>query len=352
MEQDNKVLTIVIATFILVFVTNLPASIQEISDMLRQTQHRITMAEADINSGSLMSLAVKIKNKEDDIWGAIKGVKKNLGGDTYTDYLEADNEQNIEENTDEEIRQSCQEAEDVEKCVEQAKKALENQNDPNQTEEDNAGEKLETPLNFLLVGDSMMLVGFGPNLEAQLLNKSGVTAYREGQYSTGLNRVDYYDWYSKTDELINQYNPDVLIVMYGANDGQGILDENGVAYQLTDSGWDEVYRQRVYAYMNMFTSKVKKIYWVGHPITISEDFNPKFTRMNAIYKSESEKFENIEYIDMWQLMSVDGQYASAMPDKNGNVAILKQSDDVHVTEHGGIIMADIMIDLLSEDINW
>ena len=61
MEQDNKVLTIVIATFILVFVTNLPASIQEISDMLRQTQQRITMAEADINSGSLMSLAVKIK---------------------------------------------------------------------------------------------------------------------------------------------------------------------------------------------------------------------------------------------------------------------------------------------------
>lgn len=357
MEQDNKVLTITVATFLLVFVTNLPASIQQISDILRQTQQRISMAQADLDSGSIMSLALKVKNKEDKIWEAVKGVQKSQGGNTYTDYIEGDVESKDRDMTEEEMNAACAQSEDNAKCIEQLKAQQNNtqtDTEANQTEQqDNEnGKKLETPLNFLIVGDSMMLVGFGPNLEAQLLSKTGVSAYREGQYSTGLNRVDYYDWYAKTDELVNQYNPDVLVVMYGANDGQGILDADGVAYQLTDPGWDEVYRQRVYAYMNMFTTKVKKIYWVGHPITISEDFNPKFTRMNAIYKSESAKFDNIEYIDMWEKMSVNGEYAAALPDKDGNLAIVKQSDDVHVTEHGGKIMADIMIEILSRDINW
>jgi len=72
-------------------------------------------------------------------------------------------------------------------------------------------EKLTPPLKFLIIGDSMVLVGFGPAIENMLISYNGISVVREGQYSTGLNRIDYFDWYSYTDQLIAQHNPVIYL---------------------------------------------------------------------------------------------------------------------------------------------
>jgi uncharacterized protein len=231
----------------------------------------------------------------------------------------------------------------------------ENQDDVdqgNQTdEEDGENEgKLEKPLNFLLVGDSMMLVGFGPALEQGLLGQGEINVVREGQYSTGLNRVDYYDWYSKTDELIAANGTDVLVVMFGANDGQGIVDLNGTPYQLKEPQWKDVYRQRVNTYLTRFSPKVQKIYWIGHPIAGDDDFMWKFQTMNEIYKSEIEKFPNVTFVDTWERFSINGKYSQSIPDDNGLWQIAKQSDGVHVTDFGGGIMSNFVMKTIKGDI--
>jgi hypothetical protein len=210
--------------------------------------------------------------------------------------------------------------------------------------------KLQTPLKFLLVGDSMMLVGFGPALEKSLLSYDGVSVAREGMYSTGLNRIDYYDWYSKTDELVTDNKSDILVVMFGANDGQGILDLNGNAFQLDDPQWKVIYRERVNLFLTKFSPKLKKIYWVGHPIAGNDDFMGKFQTMNPIYKEEIAKFPNVVYIDTWERFSVDGVYSQSIPDDNGLWQIAKQSDGVHVTDFGGAIMSDLVMKAIMKDV--
>lgn len=321
MEHDNKILLILVSVLVIVFVTNLPASISEIKEIVGKMDERISFAEENIESKSLLTTALKVKNFENRIWDIIKGT-------------EAVSEEKV-----------LPEKVEISKTTEEPKVSNEKENDTNK-------KIFNLPLKLVMLGDSMIMVGFGPNLEEQLLAKDQVTVLREGKFSTGLNRIDYFDWYSRTEELIQQNNPDILIVMFGANDGQGIVDENGVAFKLSDPKWDEVYQRRVFNYMTRFSSKVKKIYWVGHPISLSPDFGPKFTRMNKIYLSESEKFENIEYIDMWERFMVNGKYASALPSKNGKIGLVKQSDDVHMTEHGGLVMAEYIMGILSEDINW
>lgn len=211
-------------------------------------------------------------------------------------------------------------------------------------------QKITPPVKFLLVGDSMMLVGFGPALENQLLKFQGVSVVREGQYSTGLNRIDYFDWFTKTDELINQHKPDVLIVMFGGNDGQGIKDKDGKAHELGSESWKEVYRQRVGVYLSRTSPKVKKIYWVGHPIAGNENFMNKFLAMNPIYKSECEKFPNAVFVDSWERFAVNGQYRQSIPDDNGLWQIAKQSDGVHVTDFGGGILAGLVIKEVLKDV--
>ncbi len=320
MEHDNKILLVIISVFVIVFVANFPASIKEIKELATKAEERISLAQETLDSNSSLSLALKIKNYEDRIWNKIKGVETLIPQKVLP--KETNN-------------------------IEEEKEGIE------ETEKEVKGEKIfSLPVKIVMLGDSMIMVGFGPNLEEQLIEKEKVSVFREGKFSTGLNRIDYFDWYARTEELIQEHNPDILIVMFGANDGQGILDENGTAYKLSDPTWDEVYRRRVFNYMTTFSGKVKKIYWVGHPISLSPDFGPKFARMNKIYQSESLKFENIEYIDMWERMSVNGKYASALPSKDGTVGLVKQSDDVHVTEHGGKIMAEYIMEILSEDIDW
>lgn len=211
-------------------------------------------------------------------------------------------------------------------------------------------EKIKAPIKFLLIGDSMMLVGFGPALENSLLKYDGVSVVREGAYSTGLNRIDYYDWFTKTDELISKNKPDFLIVMFGGNDGQGIVDKNGKAHEFGAESWKEIYRQRVNIYLSRVSPKVKKIYWIGHPITGNQSFLDKFQTMNPIYKSECEKFSNAVFVDTWERFSVNGQFRQSIPDDNGLWQIAKSSDGVHVTDFGGGIMANLLIKRILEDI--
>lgn len=211
-------------------------------------------------------------------------------------------------------------------------------------------QKITTPIKFLLVGDSMMLVGFGPALENSLLKYNGVSVVREGAYSTGLNRIDYYDWFTKTDELIALHKPDVLVVMFGGNDGQGIVDKNKKAHEFGSESWKEIYRQRVNIYLSRVSQKFKKIYWLGHPITGNQSFLDKFQAMNPIYKSECEKFSNTVFVDTWERFAVNGQFRQSIPDDNGLWQIAKSSDGVHVTEFGGKIMANLLIKRILGDI--
>ena len=211
-------------------------------------------------------------------------------------------------------------------------------------------QKITPPVKFLLIGDSMMLVGFGPALENSLLKFNGVSVVREGVYSTGLNRIDYFDWFTKTDDLIALHKPDVLIIMFGANDGQGILDKDKKAHELGSESWKEVYRQRVNVYLSRVSPKVKKIYWIGHPITGNENFLAKFQAMNPIYESECAKFPNAVFVNTWERFAVNGVYRQSIPDDNGLWQIAKQSDGVHVTDFGGGILANLVIKTMQKDV--
>ena len=60
--------------------------------------------------------------------------------------------------------------------------------------------------------------------------------------SSGLNRIDYYDWYARTRKIINDYQPDVVIVLFGANDPQDITDSQGKSRVILTKEWQKAYQ--------------------------------------------------------------------------------------------------------------
>jgi len=207
--------------------------------------------------------------------------------------------------------------------------------------------QLDKPIEIAIVGDSMMLVGFGPVLENRLTSIEGITTHKEGKYSTGLNRVDYYDWYKATNTLITNTNPDILIVMFGNNDGQPILDDNGHKVNLYTTKWAQIYSRRVSAYMSQFENKVSYIIWVGLPIPRTSNFHNKFVVMNEIFVTESQKHPNVIYVNAWDRFAVNGNFSQTLANDAGVTKSVKGSDGVHMTTHGGEILTDLIIKQLS-----
>jgi uncharacterized protein len=212
--------------------------------------------------------------------------------------------------------------------------------------------KITTPITILVVGDSMMIEGFGPQLEADLLTYPGITVIRQGKYSTGLNRIDYYDWYSTTQDLINAYSPQIIICMYGANDGQPIIDyRSNIKINLGDNRWKDVYTNRVNTYMSIVSKSVRRVYWVGQPIPATQEFHDKFLLMNDIYDTQSKLFKNVIYVNSWDRFAVNGQYSSVVADDNGLKQTVKYSDGVHLTPHGSKILSTLVINQIKEDVD-
>lgn len=94
----------------------------------------------------------------------------------------------------------------------------------------------------LLVGDSMMMEGFGPVLQRTLRKRPDLEVVREGKYSTGLSRQDYFDWPAQLEKLVGKYNPDMVVICMGANDPQDIIDENRKRHHADSESWKTIYR--------------------------------------------------------------------------------------------------------------
>lgn len=209
---------------------------------------------------------------------------------------------------------------------------------------------VKPPFSVYMIGDSMILEGFGPMMKNKLLEYKDISVKSSGRYSTGLNRVDYFDWFKETENIINQNRPDVLIIMYGANDGQNIIAKDGSIGNLGSEKWKTIYTERVSDYLALISPKVGLVYWVGHAIPRPQDFYNKFSTMNPIYEAECAKYTNCRFVNEWDRFAIDGKYAAAVADDNGLVQTVKGGDGVHVTNHGGNIMADEVIKMMKLDI--
>ena len=115
------------------------------------------------------------------------------------------------------------------------------------TAESTEVKKREKPLTrFLLLGDSIMYA-FGVEFD-NAANKSDFKFDEikvDFKISTGLNRIDFFDWYARTPQVISKYNPDAVIVIFGGNDDQAILDTDGKFRAELTPEWKAAYQERV-----------------------------------------------------------------------------------------------------------
>lgn len=206
------------------------------------------------------------------------------------------------------------------------------------------------PLRLYIAGDSMAGI---PGMALINLAKDTEVIKSRLDYhiSSGLARPDFFNWPAQLVSQVKALHPAAAVVMFGANDQQGVEAANGKVYAFESSGWKTEYRRRVRDVMDiLFGGGVKRIYWIGQPIMPEAIFSRHMRVLNEIYRSEALKRPGVRYIDAYKLFSTSsGAYTDYLKDEKGRLQQVREGDGTHLTYAGGMRLAEIVLAAIKVD---
>ena len=205
------------------------------------------------------------------------------------------------------------------------------------------------PLRLWVAGDSLA-IRFGESLSRRALDTGVIEPHIDARISTGLARPDYFDWPGELVKVSEQDDPDIVVMMFGSNDSQGIADPVGEVYGAHTQGWEHEYRRRVAATLDIVAEPDRLVVWVGLPPMRDGSFSERLAEIDRIYREEAAAHPGVVYVDTWQLFSDAGGGYVAYIDEGGEVAQVREPDGVHLTRAGGDRLADAVMASIDEHI--
>lgn len=203
-------------------------------------------------------------------------------------------------------------------------------------------------LRVAVVGDSLA-AGLGVYLE-RVLKPSLVRVSRQGRISTGLARPDYFDWPAALTEIVDNFRPDLVVVMLGENDNQALRDRGG--HEETSVGtfdWPVDYGERVEDLMRLATSKGARVVWVGLPIVSDRGRWGIVERQNEVFEATADVTDDVGYLDTWTMFAApDGGYTAYHRDGD-TVELIRESDGLHFNATGYELLARAVLEMAQQE---
>jgi hypothetical protein len=196
----------------------------------------------------------------------------------------------------------------------------------------------DTKLRVAVIGDSLSQ-GLGPAIETWFdPDVSRVLAL--GRQSTGLARVDYFNWQLALRRIEEEFRPDVLFVMLGSNDGQAQISPDGEEVPVGSVAWTEAYRARAETFLAEATGHGTHVVWVGIPIVRDHARWDFYRRVNDIYRQTAAADPFATYLDAWDLFRTrSGGYAAYLRNERGVLQEMRAADGLHLTPSGYAYLA-------------
>lgn len=203
-------------------------------------------------------------------------------------------------------------------------------------------------LRVVVVGDSLA-AGLGVYLEREF-RPALVRVSRQGRISTGLSRLDYFDWMGAMREIETGFRPDLVVVMVGDNDNQDLQTPGGdVVAEIGSFEWPKAYQERVDEFTRIAVDGGAHVAWVGLPIVDRKERWPVMQRQNSIFERVVDTVPNATYVDTWdRFANRDGEYTPFYW-QDGQAELVRASDGFHFTPAGYELIAQGVVDTLVDE---
>ncbi|HUC03800.1 MAG TPA: DUF459 domain-containing protein [Acidimicrobiales bacterium] len=197
-------------------------------------------------------------------------------------------------------------------------------------------------LRVLIVGDSLGIDVGGP-LQNDLTDTGVVSASLDGRESTGLTRPDYFDWPAELEADLQTFDPQVVVVMIGANDAQDFPGPPDVPFGT--ARWNAMYASRVASFMEIAQSGGARVVWVGMPAMANPTLSAAMTVIDSIDRQQAAaRNPPVAYLSTTTLLgTARGGYSAFITDQAGQVVNVRTPDGTHLTAAGGEVVAQAVI---------
>ncbi len=204
----------------------------------------------------------------------------------------------------------------------------------------------QDPLKVWIGGDSMTR-DYGLAFQSKLGARPGFTVDVDYRISSGLTRPDYFDWPAELADHVLPTKPQIIVIMFGANDAQGMELPNGV-FQVDSPEWKAEYTRRVGDTMDLLAGDGRLVIWVGQPYMRDQQFSDRMAALDEIYRTQAATRPWVRYLDSRPVLSPADHpgYAAYLPDGSGAPTLARQEDGIHLSEFGADKLADATIDLI------
>ena len=202
----------------------------------------------------------------------------------------------------------------------------------------------EDPMRLWIAGDSLVITpgwavlrAFGQN---EAVERVGDV---DGRVATGLTRPDVFNWFRHVDEQVKAKKIDTVVFCFGGNDDSGSMTGLPDGVSLGEFGgarWTKEYRRRVGGLIDTANQGGAFVVWLGLPITKDGGQSRRWKVINRAIRAEvEERPGKSAYVDMYGLLSDDGDFAPYLPAKDGQLVKVRADDGVHLERAGGDIVA-------------
>ncbi|WP_175868511.1 SGNH/GDSL hydrolase family protein [Bartonella gabonensis] len=192
--------------------------------------------------------------------------------------------------------------------------------------------KNENAKRILVIGD-FAATAVADALKKFFADNNDIMIMNNTMPASGLVRTDSYSWQSNISKLIDQNNPDVIIMMIGANDNQSFTDSYSII-NTDQSEWIRIYKQRIIEIAENLHASGKSWIWIGQPSFGNDILTQKMKILNALYKQETE-IAGGYFLDIWNgFIDEEGNFSLSGYDIHGKIAKLRTNNGIHFTSEG------------------
>ncbi len=194
------------------------------------------------------------------------------------------------------------------------------------------------PLKLWVGGDSVTET-FGTQLVDITTASKLFTSTLDFHVGTGLCVPSYFNWpvHLATD-VLPKLDPNVVVIMFGANDGQNIQLADGTVLPAFSAPWQAEYERRVGAVMDLLKSPTNDriVMWAGPPPMGPATRTHGMDLISHIDWLEAQTRPWVHYVDTWVYFSdANLQFQHYLPAANGQLVGLRQADNIHMSDIGG-----------------
>jgi len=196
------------------------------------------------------------------------------------------------------------------------------------------------PLRVFLAGDSQM------EFLSQALSTEGgprdLQTDVEFHISTGLARPDYFNWPAELVAVLDNSNPEAVVLFMGANDHQDMADADGNRIVRDTPEWDAEWSRRLEVTLDLLRAPGREVFWVTQPPMRDGDLNRAVERMNELATDVINARDFVTSIDIWAMFGGDHGFSARVASPDGELTSARVNDGVHLNRTAASWVAELV----------